>query len=291
MDDAARRDALEAGRRAGLPYALSRPQQTPSGMLGEQLGSGVGNSIEFMDYREYTPGDDLRRIDWSAYARSDRLVIKLNREEVTPHLDLLIDTSRSMDLAGTTKGEATLGLASAFATAADNARMTRRVYAAGRRLEPVMNGEGDPSGWQGPDLDGAGSLVDALHEVAVPLRRRGVRVLVSDLLCPDDPWPVVSRLAEGASSACVIQLLARDDADPAWNGDLRLIDSEDGQLREIRLDASALSRYHEQLDRLREQWRSACARAGVRMVEIIAEELTTDWDLGALVRAEVLRLA
>lgn len=285
---------MEAGRRAGLPYALTRPQQTPAGMLGEQLGSGVGNSIEFMDYREYTPGDDLRRIDWSAYARSDRLVIKLNREEVTPHLDLLIDTSKSMDLTGTAKGEATLGLAAALATAADNARMTRRVYTAGNRLEPVPGGEGDPAGWHGPSFEAAGSLTDAMHAsggVAVPMRRRGVRVLVSDLLCPDDPWPIVSRLAEGASAACVVQLLARDDADPTWNGDLRLIDSEDAQLREIRLDASAVSRYHQQLDRLRDQWRGACARAGVRMVEVIAEELTAGWDLGALVRAEVVRLA
>lgn len=285
---------MEAGRRAGLPYALTRPQQTPAGMLGEQLGSGVGNSIEFMDYREYTPGDDLRRIDWSAYARSDRLVIKLNREEVTPHLDLLIDTSKSMDLTGTAKGEATLGLAAALATAADNARMTRRVYTAGNRLEPVPGGEGDPAGWHGPSFEAAGSLTDALHAsggVAVPMRRRGVRVLVSDLLCPDDPWPIVSRLAEGASAACVVQLLARDDADPTWSGDLRLIDSEDAQLREIRLDASAVSRYHQQLDRLRDQWRGAGVRAGVRMVEVIAEELTAGWDLGALVRAEVVRLA
>ncbi|MEM7625234.1 MAG: DUF58 domain-containing protein [Planctomycetota bacterium] len=290
MDERERRAALEAGRRAGLPYALSRPQQTPAGLMGEQLGSGVGNSIEFMDYREYAPGDDLRRIDWSAYARSDRLIIKLNREEVTPHLDLLIDTSRSMDLTGTAKGRATWGLAVALATAADNARMTRRVYAAGRRLEPIPGGEGDPSGWHGPNFDAAWSLTDALHEVAVPMRRRGVRVLVSDLLCPDDPWSIVSRLAEDASAACVVQLLARDDADPAWNGDLRLIDSEDGQLREIRLDASAVSRYHEQLDRLRDQWRGACVRAGVRMVEVIAEELAADWDLAALARAEVVRL-
>ncbi|MEM1447452.1 MAG: DUF58 domain-containing protein [Planctomycetota bacterium] len=293
MDEGARQAAVEAGWRAGLGYALSRPAQTPAGMLGEQLGSGVGNSIEFMDYREYTPGDDLRRIDWSAYARSDRLVIKLNREEVTPHLDLILDTSRSMALPGSAKAEATLGLAAALAASADNARMTRRLYAATQRVEPVPGGEGDPRAWQGLVFAETGadlSLGRAMQEMAVPLRRRGARVLVSDLLCPDDPWPIVSRLAEGASSAHIVQLLATQDLDPSWNGDLRLVDSESGELREIRLDATALKRYREQLDRLRDQWRGACARAGVHMTELVAEDLVGGWDMGGLVRAGVLRL-
>ncbi|MEM6257222.1 MAG: DUF58 domain-containing protein [Planctomycetota bacterium] len=294
MDDAERLAAMEVGWKAGLGYALSRPAQTPAGMLGEQLGSGVGNSIEFMDYREYTPGDDLRRIDWSAYARSDRLVIKLNREEVTPHLDLLLDVSASMALSGSAKPEALLGLASAIAAASDNARMTRRVYTAMQRLDPIPGGEGDPQAWHWPGFaqsESQVSLAGAMHEVAVPMRRRGVRVLISDLLCPEDPWPIVSRLAEGASSAHVVQLLARQDADPLWNGDIRLVDSESGELQELRLDATAMTRYHEQLDRLRDQWRSACARAGIQMTELIAEEVVGQWDLAGLVRAGVLRLA
>ncbi len=291
MDDPARQAALSAGRRAGLGYALNRPRQTPAGMLGEQLGSGVGNSIEFMDYREYTPGDDLRRIDWSAYARSDRLVIKLNREEVTPHLDLLIDISRSMALAESEKPVATVGMAAALAAAANNARMSRRVYAAGLRLEPLPGGEGEPESWRGPTFVEEASLTRALHEIAVPLRRQGVRVLISDLLCEDDPWPIVSRLAEGASASYLVQVLARQDIDPAWSGDLRLIDSESGILRELRLDGGALTRYQQQLDRLRNQWRAACQRAGVVMVELEAEEVTESWDLGKLVQAEMLRLA
>lgn len=293
MDEAQHHAAFESGWRAGLGYALSRPAQTPAGMMGEQLGSGVGNSIEFMDYREYTPGDDLRRIDWSAYARSDRLVIKLNREEVTPHLDLLLDTSGSMALADSAKSNALLGLAAALAAASDNARMTRRVYAAAQRLEPIPGGEGDPRSWHWPGFVESGDetpLTSAMHEVAVPMRRRGVRVLISDLLCPDDPWPIVSRLAEGASSAHVVQLLGQQDADPDWNGDLRLVDSESGAVRELRLDATAMSRYRQQLNRLRDQWRSACARAGVQMTELIAEDVVADWDLSGLMRTGVLRL-
>ncbi len=304
MDDTTRESALGAGWLAGLGYTLQRPRQTPAGMLGEQLGSGVGNSVEFMDYREYTPGDDLRRLDWGVFGRTDRLVVKLHREEVSPHCDVVVDASGSMRLEGTAKGAATWGLAAALAAACDNARMTRRVFTARERLEPVAGGEGDVAGWASGDLleesaaarggspGGGGSLGRALHHVTVPLRRRGVRVLVSDLLIPDDPWSVVSRLGEGAGGAAavfVVQVLARQDADPRWTGDLRLIDSETGALREVRLDAAALRRYHERLDRLREQWRGACRRVGGRLIELIAEDVVAGWDLRPLAEAGLLR--
>ena len=117
-------------------------------------------------------------------------------------------------------------------------------------------------------------------------------MLISDLLVPDDPWAVVSRLAEGGGGAAavfVVQVLARQDADPRWTGDLRLVDRETGQLREIRLDAAALRRYHERLDRLREQWRSACRRVGGRLIELIAEDVVDRWDLRPLAEAGLLR--
>ncbi len=119
-------------------------------------------------------------------------------------------------------------------------------------------------------------------------------MLVSDLLTPEDPWPTVSRLADGASAAWIIQLLARQDADPAWNGDLRLVDSEGGGMRELRLEAAAVSRYREALRRLREQWHRACGRAGVRLVEVVAEDVLDGgrWSgLRELARAELLRVA
>ena len=68
-----------------------------------------------MDHREYQPGDDLRRLDWAAYARSDKMIVKLYRQEVCPHLDVVIDGSRSMALEGTQKLRAGVALAAALA--------------------------------------------------------------------------------------------------------------------------------------------------------------------------------
>src|SRR6201995_1984911 len=98
--------ALRDGEKLGLRYALQIPQVAASGIVGSQSGRRAGSSIDFQDYREYQPGDDLRFIDWGIYARSDRLTVKLFREEVTPHLDLILDGSRSMNLPETAKAGA-----------------------------------------------------------------------------------------------------------------------------------------------------------------------------------------
>ncbi|MEZ6193496.1 MAG: DUF58 domain-containing protein [Phycisphaerales bacterium] len=75
---------VTAAYHAGLGYAALRPRRTPAGLIGEQLGSGVG-SVEFLDYREYTPGDDLRRVDWSVYARSDGSWSSSTAKRSRPH--------------------------------------------------------------------------------------------------------------------------------------------------------------------------------------------------------------
>src|SRR5262249_26496848 len=112
------RDWLREGARAAAPYALAVPRHAPHGQQGMALAPRAGSSLEFKDHRSYEPGDDLRHIDWSAYARSDQLSVKLYREEIAPHLDLVLDCSTSMDLEQTRKGHASAALAAFFATAA-----------------------------------------------------------------------------------------------------------------------------------------------------------------------------
>src|SRR5512142_931969 len=64
---------------------------------GERRSARRGTSVEFADFRSYVPGDDLRYLDWNAYARLQRLFLKLFIEEEDLHVYLLLDTSRSMD--------------------------------------------------------------------------------------------------------------------------------------------------------------------------------------------------
>jgi uncharacterized protein (DUF58 family) len=268
--------ALREGERLGLRYALQIPQVAASGLIGSRLGRRAGSSIDFQDYREYQPGDDIRFIDWNVYARTDRLSIKLFREEVTPHLDLVMDGSRSMSLAGTAKAEATARLAALLAGAAANARCSQAVWLSGEGYRRLANDTHPPSAWDGLALDSARTPDQAFDILSPRLRRLAVRVFLSDLLWPGDPLKTLRRLREGAAALFVIQVLAREDVDPPEHGNLRMVDSETGGTVEIYVDSTVRSQYQDNLARLQQSWDDACRQCGARLATLVAEEL----DLG-----------
>ncbi len=281
-------DFLTEGQQAGARYRLAAPRRSPLGTAGAQLGRMAGESMEFMDHREYQPGDDLRRLDWAAYARTDKMIVKLYRQEVCPHLDVVLDGSRSMALAGSPKARAALAVTAALCTAAGNAGYTHRAYRTGGGCHPIVGGTEMPMLWQGVAMEADDSPADSFRTLPPAWRPHGMRALVSDLLWLGNPLEVLSALGHRAATVCVIEVLAAADLDPPHQGNVRLVDSEDGTVQETFLDASALARYRANLRRHREAWRRAARQAGAVMVSLVAEELCNDWDLSPLVEGGVL---
>jgi uncharacterized protein (DUF58 family) len=284
------RDYLSEGEDAGQRYALGLPRQTPRGATGLALGHKAGSSLEFKDYRDYQIGDDLRHIDWNAFARSDQLSVKLYREEITPHLDLVLDISRSMALEGTAKERATLALVACLATAAANAGFGRAVWLMADEFRPLPNGNAPPALWGDFELNHRGNPGAAMARGVPAWRPRGVRVLLSDLLWVGDPLLALRPFTEGAAAAVVIQLLADADVSPPEEGALRLIDAETEQTREIHVDAVIARRYREGLARHQQNWYHACRANGAIFTTVIAETMLSNWRLEELMAAEFLRL-
>src|SRR6476619_2250781 len=83
-------------------------------MKGERKSKRKGQSVEFADFRQYVPGDDLRFIDWNLFARLERLYLKLFLEEEDLHFYALIDTSSSMEFGEPTKLQYAKQLAAAL---------------------------------------------------------------------------------------------------------------------------------------------------------------------------------
>ena len=281
---------LMAGEQAGARFSLSAPRRVPLGIAGVRAGNYVGSSLEFKDHREYEPGDDLRRIDWNSYARTDKLILKLYQEDVSPHLDLVIDGSRSMALEESSKLEATLGLAAVFTVAAANAGFTHSVWLAHEACRKIEGGGDRPSLWQGLAFDYKSDVSESFARLRPAWRRQGIRVLVSDLLWLGDPLVTLQYMARDSSSVIVVQVLASSDTDPPQRGNIRLVDSETDQTREILVDAAALQRYKEALGRHRENWQLACRQVGAMMTTIIAEETVAHWRLEELVAAGILNV-
>ena len=90
-------------------------RRVPSGRSAGQWRSRTsGSSVEFSDYRTYAPGDEYRRIDWNAYARLERLFVRLYRAEEDLSLSILLDTSASMAWGRPTKARLAAQLAGAL---------------------------------------------------------------------------------------------------------------------------------------------------------------------------------
>jgi uncharacterized protein (DUF58 family) len=274
-------DALAAGERAGGGCVLLPPRRAPGGTAGLLLTRHSGNSIDFREHREYHPGDDVRRIDWNVYARSDSLMVRMHHEEMSPHADIVVDLSRSMALGGTRKAEAALGLVAMLAEAASNGGFSRSVWAAGDEVRRIET-NGPAANWQGLAFDGLGSPAAALASAQPAWKPFGMRIFVSDLLWLGDPGQLVRQLAHRAAAVVIVQLLAARDLAPERAGNARLVDSESGETLDALVDDAALERYASALRRHQENWSDEARRGEAVMLTMTAEEVVDGWRVAPL---------
>ncbi len=241
---------------------------------GERRSPRRGGSVEFADFRPYVPGDDLRQVDWNAYARLERFYLKLflQEEEVTVHI--LLDASKSMDWGDPNKFTYARRLAGALGYIAlcglDRVTVTA-FSAAGRAVWPPHRGKDQAMALLAflGDLtaDHPTALADSLRTWVPLASRPGPLLLISDLL--DPTWREGLRaLLQRPFEVTVLHLLSPDEVAPALGGDLRLVDVETGAFREMTLDALTLRRYRQGVDAWREEVRQQCARWGMTCVPL-----------------------
>src|SRR5262245_18440077 len=221
--------------------------RTRKEFLGGQTGSYSsprrGTSLEFSDYRRYTPGDDLRYLDWGIYARTDRLYIKVFREEVDLFAYVFIDASASMafpSLTGKYLPATHVALALAYVILANQDHVKLHLlqntprapvslfYRGRRRMADCIDFATSvtPAG----PLDLAASLTEHLQR----LRRPGKAILISDFMMPAAAYQQGLNLLRAFNlDIAAIQILSRDEVEPHFpNGGLALIDSEtQGEIR------------------------------------------------------------
>jgi len=264
---------LRDGELAGMRYSLIAADKILSGTLGLRTGASTGSSLDFSDYREYHPGDDLRRLDWNIYARSDKLTIKLFHEEVSPHVDIIIDTSASMAVDANEKNRATAWLAALLWTAAQNGECTATAWSIADTIRQLGEPARPPSEWKEFSFKNGIDPLRTLNATGNIWKRNGIRFLISDLLWQGEPSRAIKQLCENAAQVIVIQLLADDDINPPPIGRWQLIDSEKNSTLDIFIDAATQSKYRNTLQKLQLQWRNSCRQHGAHFTTISAKEL------------------
>lgn len=239
------------------------PRTPLRGRAGERLGAGTGASLEFQDYRTYAPGDDLRHVDWAAYARTALLTVRLYREEVAPRVDLAIDVSRSMAVTDAKRrafSELSALLACACAsTVTDSCVIT----APGTAPEPLPIPE-HIERFLACEVNQS-----AFESGPLPFRRRSVRIVVSDFLFPHDADALISRLARESAWLAIVQLTLAEEAEPVVEGGRRLIDVEGRGEMDLVIDEAAVREYRARFTRLRLGLSRAARRVGAPFAHLV----------------------
>ena len=221
------------------------------GMLrGERRSRTLGRGVEFADYRSYQRGDDYRYIDWNIYSRLDRLFIKLFSEEEDINVHLFVDTSRSMAWGEPSKLESGVRLAAALGYI--GLRHSDRVGVVAfadrpHHVLPPHRGRGQVhrlfEALAGLEGSGTSDLHAAMWEYVHQTHRRGLLVLISDLLFPNGVEEGLKLARYHRFDPFVIHLLSDDEVSPQAAGDRALVDIETQAKVDVSLDGPALDAY------------------------------------------------
>ena len=261
----------------------------------------AGHGIELADYRTYSPGDDYRHIDWNAYARTERLLLRLFEQEEDLGVSLLLDCSASMGNSSGARSPLTkLGrakqLVAALAYIALSGLDRVSIHALGVDEEARMPpARGKAQIFTALDFlrriepHGETDLGSAVARFIARQKRRGLVVLVSDLYDPKGVEQAISALRYARFELHVIRVVDEADPEPALRGDVELVDSETGATRSITITPALLARYRAALTAYRARIESFCREKHVPLHTVTTAEPLDAAALRVLRRGGLLR--
>jgi uncharacterized protein (DUF58 family) len=241
---------------------------------GVQQTQAVGFTREFKDYRHYTRSDDFRAIDWRLFARIERLFVKVYEEIQEFHVHILIDVSRSMVEPFPRKRIATLRLAVALAYLGlmNQHRVSIATFGSEMKTEvPPLKGQGHIhrilQHLTGLEFDGITNLA-TLKQFRPSRGRRGIVFILSDLLGsePEESAEALQVTTSWPAETHVVHILEPEEMRPTIDGEVRLIDVETQEQRQLTLTRRDMERYAKAFDTYLDELGQSCLRRRVDYV-------------------------
>jgi uncharacterized protein (DUF58 family) len=239
-------------------------------MKGERKSKRKGQSVEFADFRQYVPGDDLRFIDWNLFARMERLYLKLFLEEEDLHFYALIDASTSMDFGEPTKLQFAKQLAASLGfiglCRADRVKI-ESLGTSSRKPGPALRGRA--SLWRMMEyLEGIEpgenvSLAEGVRNFCLRNSGKGILVLITDLMDKEGYEKAMRFLVAQQMDVYVLHVLCPEELNPELKGDLKLIDCEDEDIAEVTVSRPLMDKYKRTLASFLDGAREFCTRRGM----------------------------
>jgi uncharacterized protein (DUF58 family) len=234
-----------------LEYLAIVSRRIVSGRIrAERRSKKTGSGIEFADYRQYSPGDDSRYLDWNVFGRLGRLLLRLYEEEEDLTVFLLLDCSASMGFGDPCKLDYSKRLTAALAyiglSHLDRVSVvTFRDGIVSRR--PPARGKHNIFGifdlLRPAEAEGRTDMAGTMKSFVAQNKRRGVVVLISDLFDPEGFETGINTLRYANFEPYVVQIVDSKDLSLDLLGDVILQDSENGQTRPVTVTPRLLEQY------------------------------------------------
>lgn len=293
-------------------YRLVRQAPVSGRPGGARRSWQKGGAVEFADFREYAPGDELRRVDWRAYARLGRLYVKEFLDERQQTSIFLLDVSASMDWGGPAahKGRYALRIAAGLGMCAlaGSDRLVV-IFAGGEEeaKEARAAGNGKARRWISPEFKsrtalpgcwsflqsasfgGSAELAKRLHNTIKLLRGAKSLYVFSDLYDLSDVQEMLRLAAGQGLAATLLQVLSPEERAPEEEGEYLLTDSESGAEIEVTLNPAAHQAYLRRLETFYRELDDSCRRWGAKRVLLDSGEAAAKTLFKTLPRAGVLQ--
>jgi uncharacterized protein (DUF58 family) len=307
-------------------FQLLAARRAKSSAKGERRSRARGQSVEFADHRNYVPGDDFRYLDWNLYGRLDRLFLKLYEEERELPVRIFLDASESMTFGEPRKFDFARQVAAAIGYVAlcGFDRVSVNVFPSGER--GMRNAEQNTasasdvprSALRTPRSEqtaiqnslsrvrgkksslqflqnlarlhagGAASFNESVRRGALEARQAGLAVVLSDFLDPAGYEAGLTTLIGRGFQVDVVQILAPEELEPTTFGDLRLVDAETGDEREVTFGKFRLKHYQHTVQNFCGRLREYCQTRGMNYFLAASNTDLSDLLLKQLRQAEVL---
>lgn len=253
----------------------------------DRLTLRKGSSTEFADYRRYTPGDEIRYIDWNVYARHGTLFVKEFSAEENVHVSVLLDVSKSMDFGGKFQAAKELAAALGYIGLANYDSVS--LFTFGEEVKSVLRflkGRGKAveliTAIEGLACEGRSDLRKAFAHAIPRLKGRSLLLVISDFYDLEGYRAGLRELVAQGFGVHLVHLVTREERSPGLRGRVSLLDLESGRVREITVtdrSAEAYRRRFDQfcaeIDEFARTHELACARVAAeepverRVVEIL----------------------
>lgn len=252
----------------------------------------LGSSCEFSDHREYQPGDDISKIDWNIYARTETLQMKQYLDERRLHTRIYIDISRSMDFENGKKAELALKLAAtlAYLSLCEFDRVSIYTISESNTTEIISGMIGRDNFFReigklnNIEFGGDCMISEGIRTAPNIGYGDGISVILSDFLTDNDYESAIDMLVDKKRDLLCIQILTDEELDPQLRGKIHLFDSEDQKkYYRKKVDRDVIEAYRKAVNYVQDRLRNYCNARGASYLlasdrksvdQILFEQLT-----------------